>query len=128
MNNIARITYTGSALPGNAETVVFLNTTVSFPGASYCPMYKLGRIVLDLVNNQAGTLNLYRYNSDRLAANRTLVYTAAVAAVAGAVLVNQYDLRIGEYSDFSLEWLNGATPQTTFRVDCALYPSGVPTV
>ena len=121
---IVRIPYGGSTPGADTNEYTLFDTTVAFPGANFCAMWDLGRFVMSLVNNQAGTLNLYRYTSSRLAAARTKIYTAAVSASA-ASSNNPFDLRVGEYSDFAVTWTNGGSAQTTWLVDMALYPLGV---
>ena len=72
---------------------------------------------MTLINDQAGTLNAYS-SVDR-GTNWTKIYTAAVAASA-ANSESPYDFLIEPYADWKLEWVNGATPQTTFRPAMAL--------
>lgn len=122
---IVRITYGGSTPGADASEYTLFDTTTAFQGANFCAMWGLGRFVLSLVNSQAGTLNLYRYTSSRLAAARTKVYTASVIAAA-ASSNNPFDLRIMEYSDFAVTWTNGGSAQATWLVDMSLEPLGVP--
>ena len=122
-----RFNYTGSALPGNAETVVLLATaptsgvlTGVIGGAgnmgNFFPNARIERVLLSLTNDQAGTLNEYQ-SFDR-GATWTKIFTTAVAASA-ANSENQYDFLVEPYGDWKLEWVNGAAPQTTFKVNLA---------
>jgi hypothetical protein len=108
-----RISYLGSALPGNAETVVLFSTALTAPGPMENMLQKrdIRRIFLSLTNDQAGTLNAYQ-SVDRGTTWRK-VYTTGVGAspLNGE---NQYDLYVEPYADWKLEWVNGATPQTVF--------------
>ena len=122
---LVQLTYTGTAPGADTNEYTLFDSTTAFPAAKFCALEGLGRFVLSLVNSQAGTLNLYRYTSSRLAAARTKVYTTAVAAAA-ANSNNPFDLRVGEYSDFAVTWTNGGSAQTTWLVDMVLYPLGVP--
>lgn len=103
--------YTGSALPGNAEVVTFLDsTTAGFPG-NFGDTFGLARIIVRLVNDQSGTLTL------EVSTNRgtswTTISTNAVSASA-ANSENAYDFLIEGLADIRIKWTNGATPQTTF--------------
>lgn len=113
-----KVKYTGSALPGNAETVNIFSTVSAFPGKNYAAMHGRNRLEVSIKNDQTGTLKGYR-SSDR-GVNWVQVYpdTAVAAPASGAT--NFYDFLIVEFEDFKLDWLNGATPQTVFHVDAAL--------
>lgn len=115
--------YTGSALPGNAETVTLFSTVAAFPGKNYCAMLGKNRLEVSIKNDQSGTLEGYK-SVDR-GVNWVQVFpdTAVAAPAAGAV--NFYDFLIGEYDDFKLDWVNGATPQTTFGIDIMLVKSHI---
>lgn len=113
-----KVKYVGSALPGNAETVVLFSTTAnSGMGAAFIASAQLNRFYMTLINDQAGTLNAY--SSENRGTTWTKIYTSAVAASA-ANSESPYDFLIEPYSDWKLEWVNGATPQTTFRPAMAL--------
>lgn len=117
-----RFGYTGSALPGNAEVVVLLATAptsgsgtgvIGHPASAgnWFQVQKIRRIVVGLINDQAGTLKEYVSN-DR-GANWVQVSSTAVAAIA-ANGQNIYDFFVEHYPDWKLTWTNGATPQGTF--------------
>lgn len=137
-----QVRYAAAALPGNAETVVFFDTTISLNVVSPSATTSMGKVLIDsaakralstgyampkgffssmgikrfllrLVNDQSGTLNAYR--SDDRGAAWTKIYTVAVAASA-ANSENVHDVLVEGFPDFKLEWVNGATPQTTFKV------------
>lgn len=113
-----KIKYVGSALPGNGETVVLFSTTANTGmGANFMAEAQLNRLYLTLINSQAGTLNAY--SSEDRGVNWTKIYTAAVG-ISAANSESPYDFLIEPYSDWKLEWVNGATPQTTFRPAMAL--------
>jgi len=113
-----KIKYVGSALPGNGETVVLFSTTANTGmGANFMAEAQLNRLYLTLINSQAGTLNAY--SSEDRGVNWTKIYTAAVG-ISAANSESPYDFLIEPYSDWKLEWINGATPQTTFRPAMAL--------
>lgn len=130
MSETARLKYTGSALPGNAEVVSLFDTVNMFPSmASALPGFHMKRLQLDILHDQAGTLKWYKTQSRGLTSvtgagsSATTVWlqigTLAVAAPA-ANTTDTFDFLVEEYADFKLEWTNGATPQTVFSVDVAL--------
>lgn len=103
--------YTGSALPGNAEVVTFLDTTGTGFGANWCDTIGVARVLVRLINSQAGTLNM-QVSVDR-GTNWTTISTNAVAA-SSANNENDYDFLVEGLPDVRIQWTNGATPQTTF--------------
>lgn len=129
MSETARLKYTGSALPGNAEVVSLFDTVVAFPGANYLPSLHMKRLQIDLAHDQAGTLKWYKTQARGLTSvtgagsSATTVWTqigsVAVAAPAANTSDN-FDFLVEEFADFKLEWTNGATPQTVWLPDIAL--------
>jgi len=110
-------------LPGNAQVVSLFDTTVAFPSAQYLAMNKLKRLVVDLKNDQAGTLFWYKSQTRNTAPSAAPVWVAigtAPIAIAAANASNQSEYLVEEFADWKLEWTNGATPQTQFIVDLAL--------
>ena len=59
MKNIVRVKYTGATPGADASTYTLFSTVTAFPGANYCAMGGLGRLVLALANSAAGTLKGY---------------------------------------------------------------------
>lgn len=120
------------ALPGNAETVVLFSTAdpllPTFPAvkggcpmANWGPMTKLHSFHADIKNDQAGTIRGWK--SSNRGATWTQFYTEAIAIPASGMSSNVVVLIEG-FADFKFDWLNGATPQTTFEVDldCSTFP------
>lgn len=126
MKNIVRVKYTGATPGADASTYTLFSTVTAFPGANYCAMGGLGRLVLALANSAAGTLKGYVSEDRGINWTQILPDTAVSARTAGNQ--NPFDIRIGEYPDFKLDWVNGGSAQTTWLVEMALYPLGVPTV
>lgn len=134
-NSNTNVKYSGSALPGNAETVVLFDTAISVDGVNLTTAalraasrgYAMGaghfakcgikRFVARFVNDQAFTINAY-VSKDR-GANWTKIYTAAVSASA-ANSENVYDFLVEGFMDWKLELVNGATPQTSFTCSMAM--------
>lgn len=124
MDEKVRVKYTGSALPGNAETVVLFSTVAAFPGAQYLAQRGLERFVLSLVNDQAGTLKAFF--SDNRGVSWTQIDNVAVA-IAPANEDQVYDFGgLPAFQDWKLEWLNGATPQTSFKPNMYLTTERAP--
>jgi hypothetical protein len=118
-----KVKYTGSALPGNAETVSIFSTVVAFPGQGMIQSMEIHRLYLTLVNDQAGTLK--SYSSENRGVTWTQISSTAVA-IASANTDQPYDYLIDPYTDWKLDWVNGATPQTSFRVAASLQGDRTP--
>lgn len=117
------VKYIGAALPGNGQVVSLFDTTVALPSAQYLAMNKLKRLVVDLKNDQAGSLFWYKSqtrNTNPSAAPVWVAIGTAAIAIAAANASNQSEYLVEEFADWKLEWTNGATPQTQFIVDLAL--------
>lgn len=128
MSAISRAKYTGSALPGNAEVVVLYATAPTYTSgvsdnrgfgiANFHQSSGIKRVLLALTNDQSGTLKAYQ-STDRGVTWVQVVADTAVAAAA-ANSENMYDFLVEPYQDWKVTWTNGATPQTTFRVNITL--------
>ena len=123
MSEAVKVGYTDAALPGNAQVVTIFNTVIAFPGGQWLAAMHMKRLLVDIFNNQAGTLNWYKSRGHRGTTSALTTWdnigTAAVALVAAGA-TNSFDFAIPTYEEFKLEWVNGATPQTVFDVDIAL--------
>lgn len=119
--------YADKALPDNGDVVVLLATAPtagSLTGVIAGPAnagnqfqnMRIRRIVVGLINDQAGTLKEY-ISADR-GANWTQISSTAVAAIA-ANGQNIYDFFVEHYRDWKLTWTNGAAIQTTFSPNIA---------
>lgn len=125
-NNIVRVKYTGATPGADSSTYNLFSTVTAFPGAGFCAQFGLGRLIVDIVNSAAGTLKGYS-SEDRGVTWTQIIPDTAVAARA-TNSENPYDFRVAEYPDFKLDWTNGGSAQTTWFIEMALYPLGVPTV
>jgi hypothetical protein len=110
--------YSGTALPGNAETVVLFSTVTAFPGKSFQAGAGIKRLIIDIKHDQAGTIKAYRSQNRGVTWNQ--LYDSGSIAAPAATSSTIRDFAFEPYMDFKVEWLNGATPQTTFIVDEAL--------
>ena len=118
MTDLCHPRYSGSALPGNAETVVLFSTVVAFPGKDFHTYADIARIIIDIKHDQAGTMKAYRSQDRGVTWNQ--MYDSGSVAAPAATSSTIRDLAIEPYMDWKVEWLNGAAPQTTFIVDMAL--------
>ena len=126
-NETVWVKYVGSALPGNAETVVLFSTVAAFPGALYLASHALDRFRLSLMNDQAGTLKVF------FSDNRGVTWTQYVPddAVAASPANNDNEreyVGLAAYRDWKVEWLNGVTPQTSFKPNMYLTTDRSPPV
>lgn len=112
-DELVKIKYTGSALPGNAEVVTIFNTYSSGWAQNAFQMMGIRRVVVEVNNDQSGTLNMYKSSNGT---TWVKVDTAAVSAAA-ANSTNINDYFVEPYGWWKLEWVNGATPQTAFDVN-----------
>ena len=112
--NTTRIKYTGTALPGNAESITMLDTTTNGMWKGFIQHSCWARVAVDIHNSHSGTLDLYKLEADEVTWEK--ISTTAVAA-ASADSSNQYDFWIEPYLGVRIIWVNGATPQTAFDID-----------
>lgn len=106
--------YTGTALPTGATTVTLFDSTVAFPGAMFFDQNCIARMMVRLVNSQAGTLIAAKSN-DR-GTNWITIASDSVAAAA-ANSENVYDFLVEGLADFRLQWTNGGVDQAAFSPD-----------
>ena len=111
-----RVKYTGSALPGNAETVS-LFSTVAAGGSNLSPHHGLDWFTVDIENDETGSIEGYWSVDGGTTWNK---HVSQEVAAATASATNRYDWRVDAYRDWKFDWLNDATPQTTFNVNVAL--------
>lgn len=121
-----KLTLTVAAPGADANDYVLFDSSTVFPGLGYFAMLKMQRLVISILNSQAGTLKGYRSATERGAGapQWTQVYQASVAAASGNN-ANWYDLLVAPYDDYKLVWTNGGVAQATWVLDAALHPSQV---
>lgn len=113
----AQLKYTGTALPGNAETVNMFNSTLTGV-RGFLSSARASRFEVTLQNSQAGSL--LAYWSDDFGTNWNLYDTQVVGIPAAGASAGPYDYSVDPYKDWKLDWLNGAAVQTVFRVNQVL--------
>jgi hypothetical protein len=83
--------------------------------SQFLQKHNIHRILIDLQNDAAGTIKCYQ-SLDR-GVTWVQVYPDQPVAASVANSTNQVDLLCEPFRDFKVTWTNGATPQTTFRVN-----------
>ncbi len=107
------VPYKGSALPGNAESIVLFSSVTAF-GARSAPHYRCYWVDVAVQTDQAaGTQTVALQKS--IDGGTTWVTVGTPTAVgSGHTLASFF---VAPYQDFRVLYLNGSTPQTTFGVD-----------
>lgn len=110
------VPYKGSALPGNAESIVLFSSVTAF-GARAAPHYRVYWVDVALQTDQAaGTQTVALQKSNNGGTTWTTVGTPT-AVGSGHTAVSFF---VSPYQDFRILYLNGSTPQTTFGADLVL--------
>ncbi|HXQ34399.1 MAG TPA: hypothetical protein VN843_10330 [Anaerolineales bacterium] len=112
-----RVTYTGSALPGNAEAITLFSSTVAF-GPRAAPHYRCYWFDVALQTDQNANNSLQLQKSP----DGGVTWTNAGAAVTinSATPHTLTEFFVSPYADWRVIYTNGATPQTTFQVDMVI--------
>ncbi len=114
-----RVTYTGSALPGNAEVITLFSSTVAF-GARSATHYRCFwfDVALLLDQNAANTLQLQKSADGGVTwVNAAPAVTINSGTTGGNSVTTFF---VSPYADWRVVYTNGATPQTTFQVDMVI--------
>jgi hypothetical protein len=110
------VPYKGSALPGNAESIVLFSSNVAF-GARAAPHYRCYWVDVALTTNQAaGTQTVALQKSNDGGANWITVGTPTAVGSGNT----SKEFFVSPYSDFRILYVNGTTPQTLFGVDLVI--------
>jgi hypothetical protein len=110
----------GGATPGaDSATYVLFTTQPTATGIAQNLLAGAGirKIVLDLKNNQSGTLNTYKSGNGGTTWNQ--ISTEAVGATGSTADVHR-EYPVEGIQDFKIEWVNGGSAQTAWVVDVAL--------
>lgn len=111
-----RVTYTGSALPGNAEVITLFSSTTAF-GKRCATHYRCFWFDVALNTDQAaGTQTMQLQKS----ADGGVTWVNAEAAVAVGSGNTLGEFFVSPYADWRVVYTNGTTPQTTFAVDMVI--------
>lgn len=100
------MTYDDSTLPTGSTTTTLFSSVTAFPGKRFCAQAPgMERFVVDLVRSHPGTLSVDR-SSDRGVTWQNVLTTAD-----GRVMFS-----VADYDDFRVQWINGGTTQTSWKV------------
>lgn len=114
MNNDIRVEYTGTALPTGSNTYELFNSVTAFNGAGhYFAQFGIRRILIELMNDESGTLVAYYSESDDDTGWTQFRADEAVSAVASND-ANSYDFLVQGKRHVKIEWENGGSNQTSF--------------
>lgn len=116
------LTYTGTALPLGSTTYNLFDTTLTGV-KGFLSLARGTRFEVTVQNDQAGSLKAYW--SEDGGTNWNLYNTTAVAIpAAGASTTVDFDTT--PYRDWKVDWLNGGSNQTTFRITMVLISGSRP--
>lgn len=118
----ARLRYAGSTPGADSNSYVLFDTTAltSGGGLGLTALGSPGRFVVNIRNDQTGTLRAYRLNGS------TWEQAYPDQAVAASSTGGIYDFFVGTFDHFRLVWVNGGSAQTVWSVDMALLGDSSP--
>lgn len=110
------VPYKGTALPGNAESIVLFSSTVAF-GPRAAPHYRCYWVDVAITTDEAAgtqTVRLEKSNDG----GTTWITVGTPTAVGDGNTAEEFF--VSPYQDFRIVYLNGTTPQTLFAVDLVI--------
>lgn len=110
------VTYSGPALPGNAETVVLFSSTVAF-GPRAAPHYRCFWVDVAITAGQAAGTQTVRLEKSHDGGVTWIPMGTPTNVVLG--FTNE-EFFVSPYQDWRIVYLNGSTPQTLFGVDLVI--------
>jgi hypothetical protein len=110
------VPYKGSALPGNAESIVLFNSTVAF-GPRAAPHYRCFWVDVAIQTDQAAGTQTVALQKSSDGGTTWVTVGTPTAVINGGTVVSFF---VAPYQDFRILYLNGSTPQTTFAVDLVI--------
>lgn len=123
MSEAVKVQYTGTALPLAAATVSIFDSVVAFPGGEWMAMFHMKRILINVFNDQAGTLNWFKSRGKRGATTALTTWDkigTAAAPIVAAGAANDFDIVCAPFEEFKVEFLVGGVNMGVFDVDVAL--------
>lgn len=109
-----------TATPGISATVELFNS-VTLLGAGQLLNMPLKRIAVNIFNDQTGTLRFHRSING---GTSWRVFRSVAVAIPAANTINSYEQNLDVYRDVKVDFVNGATAQTTWEVDITGFESG----
>lgn len=119
--NQNRVVYSGTALPSGTATVNLYTSQIVRAGiaSNYFQDSNISKIVLDLKNDQAGTLKVYKSPDGGTTWNQ--ISQESIAAT-GATAVVHREYPTEGIQSMKIDWTNGGTVQGVFEVDVSESP------
>lgn len=111
-----RITYSGSALPGNAESVVLFSSTVAF-GPRAATHYRCFWFDVAITTDEAAGTQTVRLEKS-IDGGTTWITVGTPTNVGDGNTSEEFF--VSPYQDWRVVYLNGSTPQTLFGVDMVI--------
>ena len=120
----AKAKYTGSTPGADANTYTLFNSITSGLPRNWPAMFGVYKITFDIKHDQAGTLKWYKTAADPTNASDSgatydqmgQLSVSAPASTAGT----QAEIFVEAEGHVKVDWLNGGSAQSPFRVDIAL--------
>ncbi len=110
------VPYKGSALPGNAESIVLFNSSVAF-GPRAAPHYRCFWVDVAIQTNHAAGTQTVALQKSADGGTTWVTVGTATNVVNGGTVVSFF---VAPYQDFRILYVNGTTPQTLFAVDLVI--------
>jgi hypothetical protein len=110
------VPYKGSALPGNAESIVLFSSTVAF-GSRAAQHYRCFFVDVAITADAAAGTQTVALQKSNDGGTTWITVGTPTAVIIGNTNVS---FNVSPYQDFRILYLNGSTPQTLFAVDLVL--------
>ena len=110
------VPYKGSALPGNAESIVLFSSTVAF-GARAAPHYRCFWADVAITTDEAAGTQTVALQKSNDGGVTWITVGTPTTVIDGNTNVSFF---VSAYQDFRILYLNGSTPQTLFAVDLVI--------
>jgi hypothetical protein len=110
------VPYKGSALPGNAESIILFSSTVAF-GARAAQHYRCFWVDVAITTDEAAGTQTVALQKSNDGGTTWITVGAPTAVIDGNTNVSFF---VSPYQDFRILYLNGSTPQTLFGVDLVI--------
>lgn len=114
--NKTRVTYT-AGLPGGGATVTLFDSTVAFGPKAMHLMAEFYWADISILCDQNATGNSFRGQYSNDGGTTWLTFFTSTVNTPTAGLQFNIEVFIGQFQDVRFQFLNGATPQTTFVVN-----------
>lgn len=110
------VPYKGSALPGNAESIVLFSSTVAF-GSRAAQHYRCFWVDVELTTDEAAGTQTVALQKSNDGGTTWITVGTPTAVVDGNTAKSFF---VSPYQDFRILYLNGSTPQTLFAADLVI--------